>query len=290
MSERIRIPAREVRRIIFKLEPESPDDSRQPSGVPATVQFAGNDWLYGQITSPNGRDFSLKVSPDFSLAFARSSIDWVRFGEPATPAQGYGEFASTGRGTLGMPADPKFEEGLLILPEEGWHFPLSPPRRRFEITLVVPEDGESFTRVAFGVEPIDRKAGRGETTTLQLSRNLLICRGLFENRQVLSAAISESDQENGALATYRILFDNVARRLVVMRNGKVVADRHGEKRAIPADAGLISGITFLRSFQGAPAELKIRRVSAFSPGTALSPSEERQPRRLTASAPTRPRP
>lgn len=70
MSERIRIPAREVRRIIFKLEPESPDDSRQPSGVPATVQFAGNDWLYGQITSPNGRDFSLKVSPDFSLAFA----------------------------------------------------------------------------------------------------------------------------------------------------------------------------------------------------------------------------
>jgi hypothetical protein len=202
-SEPLRFARRAVRRIFFDEETASewgaePFVSKRvvrDNGVPpmfATVQLAGADWLFGELTSADGQTFTLKLDDHTAFSVRRADIEFLYFARSPAPASGFtGNVADlegwTGPATLdGIRAD----AGVVSESGREWLERCCGGAPKLEVDLTVPESAEEGTRIWLQPRRIEPNLYTEGTVEMDLgAENVRLCQvsaGMQENHSTIS--------------------------------------------------------------------------------------------------------
>jgi hypothetical protein len=270
----LRFSRNEARRILFSADvPTVTDDAPRREkvrlvgkDVSATVKLAGGDWLFGDIRSENGDEFSVTIAPGASLKFPRAAVGWLYFGKQPAPAFGFsGEPLGMEGWIFGNPSTPvEVADGWFKLQGPGWiGRDISPPER-FEIDFEVP-DTKEVTRL--WLQPYRPSPNSYSTGTIELSfEQKEMTRMIFINRFEREKTALPQDKNPSGRVRYRVFYDLPGQRLAVMRNETLVGEWKLRDEANPAAAGdhnaprLPKGICFDRANNSGPLVLGRFRI------------------------------
>lgn len=256
---------------------------------PATIKLPGGDWLFGNALSADGQTFGLDLGANANLTVGRECIEWLHFGQNPAPAFGFAGNALSMDGWLPSSADMTTEGGVLKVESAPWIGRSISPPERFEVAFEVPAESEETLRLwlqpfgpqvnCYGTGTVELRFGRKE-----LSR--LIYFDKFERKSTPLSA--ESQAEQGPVS-YRILYDGIDQRLIVMRNGREIGNwSFAKKEDANAPAGnrgtreyRINAICFDREQRGGDVPpLKFRQLriqpwdgAPIKAGTTLPPGD-----------------
>ncbi len=233
VSEALRFPRAVVRRIVLaqslnrrvvSVFGRTVAGSDKP--VSATVKLPGGDWLFGDVTSADGKTIDVKLSAGMTCTIPRSQVEWLYFGPTPVPAFGFSGDALAMEGWLSSSASAWMEvaDGTLTSRVAPWIGRSLSPTPRFEVAFEIPAESDDGLRLwlqPFGPQPnsygtgtVELKFGRKEFTRL-------IYIDKFEH---LSTPLPKEAQAEKRPVSYRVLFDGVGQRLVVVRNGRPLGD------------------------------------------------------------------
>lgn len=236
-SEALRFPRSEVRRVILTQSPgrntfpvrnvtRKGTSGDRSTSAPATVKLPGGDWLFGDLTSADGQTFALKLGAETTCTIARAQIEWLNFGMEPVPAFGFAGNALAIDGWLSRSPSAQMEVkgGTLTVRDAAWIGRTVSPPRRFEIAFEVPEDGEEGLRLwiqPFGPQPNCYGTG---TVELRFGRKELSRLIFFQKFDRQNTPLSKESVAEKGPVRYRVLYDGVGRRVVILRNGRQVGD------------------------------------------------------------------
>ena len=114
--------------------------------VPATIKLAGNDWLHGDVTSPDGQNFVLNfgTKKQSSITTPRSQVEWLYFDwNPALGGEFDGSVLSAEDWLASAPSASLSADGSLVLSMENeWLGRVLPQAPLFEVSLEISADSE----------------------------------------------------------------------------------------------------------------------------------------------------
>jgi len=238
----LRFPRSEVRSII--LAPVQPEirsalphldpamrHSRKPpkpdAPVPATMKLAGGDWLFGNVTSPDGESFTLKLEDGTPVAIPRDQIEWLHFDTESVPAFGFSGTALDLEGWVPSAASLEVANGVVTVNGTNWIGRAVSPPTRFEIDFTLPEDSEEGTRLwlqTFGPRPNTYTQG---TIELRFAPKVISHMFFVDKFDRQTSPVPEEEEAKKGPVSYRVFYDEEARRLVVRRNGRLEARTGG---------------------------------------------------------------
>ncbi|HEY2343404.1 MAG TPA: hypothetical protein VGH90_10260, partial [Chthoniobacteraceae bacterium] len=219
----IRFSKTEVRKIILFPADASAADSEpgdeSPLRARATVKLPGADWLFGELTSADGKNFSLRINSKMQMPIPRSAIEWIYFDKMPAPA-----FRYTGN----------------IADFDAWHDGSGD-------APLVSMDGETASIVgnrlsgynaSMGTLDVSFEIPPGNSENLMLgylysnSKGPLACVSVDDSgisidvsQVVTSWRLTENvEEEKKKARKYRILYDAGFDRLLVLRNDSKVLD------------------------------------------------------------------
>ncbi len=278
--ELIQFPRQTVRRIVLA---DGPSDAESPffsppapapaaaaaakaknGDVPATLKLAGGDWLFGAIRSADGQTFTLQLDDGTSLTVPRRQVEWLYFAPLPGPGFGCSGSAMDMEGWIPSYVSPAAEAGTVRFRGASWVGRWLEPPKRFEVGLELPEDGEEGTRLW-----LEEYSARPNPTSFddinvcfgkkEIARKALIKNRVDRERIPLPP---EAQVEKGPVR-YQLFYDGPGERLIVVRNGRPVADwsfvreRQGKRRPEREICGLCLDHTAWRD----PVRLKLNRLS-----------------------------
>jgi hypothetical protein len=195
--------------------------------VPATVKLPGSDWLFGDLRSENGHDFSLTFANGSTVQFAKANVEWIYFGQQSVPAFGFQGQALDLEGWI--VSNPS--EGIEIagnsfkLPSNSWiGRNLSAPPR-FQVEFLVP-DSAANDPIRLWIQPYGPSPNSYSTGTIEFSfgpkeLGYLIFTNLFERK---SQPYPKESANGGDPSRFSVFYDEPKGRVVVQRNGVLVGE------------------------------------------------------------------
>lgn len=236
-SEPLRFPRSEVRRIVTETSGRNSQNLFQrffnqrgnqtkKAGKPSlvTLKLPGGDWLFGKVASTDGQTFAVQLGEKSQLNIPRTRIEWMHFGDAPAPAFGFSGSTLDMEGWLPANATMELVNGTLTVKGSSFIGRNIAQPDRFEISFELPEDAEEGTRLwlqPFGPQP--NCYGRG-TAEIRFGRKE-ISHMLFLDKFTRSKdpLPKESLEEKGPVK-YRVFYDEAAKRVAVLRNGRKVGD------------------------------------------------------------------
>ncbi len=238
-----------------------------------TLKLPGGDWLFGEVTSADGETFAMKLADGTPLAIPRGPVEWLHLDERPAPAFGYaGGALDLESWTVRTPGSRMEVEGGTLTLRDGWMLgrALTPPKR-FEIAFELPgvsEDGLRLWIQPFGPQPNSYGLGTIELAfgKKEISRCIYVRK--FDRKK--TALPQEAAEQKGPVG-YRVLYDGIGRRLVVVRNGVQLGDwkfieeggKDGKAQPISDEERdiTINGVCFDRPNRDTKRPLKFNRLS-----------------------------
>lgn len=267
-SSPIRFPASDLREIVLgEVEPFVSDDTApsedaindiDPGELPAkpvpplhaTLKLAGADWLFGDVNSRDGKHFVLELHEHVSIELDRPGVRWIAFGCNPAPALDFSAAEPAGLASWkdGHVVATAAANGTLRFAEGHWITAMLRGPKRFQVSLEVPKDKEDGSNIT--IQPPGLDAPNCFTTgsmSFQLGTHQLR-HNIFANgfNQGTTRVVGE-DSEGAGASTYKLFYDGISERIVIVRNGRKEEDlsfREGLKDdastgAIPAPAEII---------------------------------------------------
>ncbi|MEZ0253691.1 MAG: hypothetical protein ACAI37_00335 [Chthoniobacter sp.] len=269
--EPLHFPREAVRRIVLA---DGPSDMENPlvlsapkdakdGPVPATVKLAGGDWLFGVTTSADGQTFTSQLQDGTSFVMPRKQIQWVYFASRPGPGFGCSGSAMDMEGWVPSYVSATAASGTISFRGSSWIGRWIEPPKRFELAFELPEDGEEGTRLW-----LQNYSARPSPTAPD---NIQVTLGKNEiSRMVLTNRIDreriplprEAQDEKGPVR-YQVFYDGTSERLIVVRNGRQVADWSfvREQRGRRRMERYISGLCFDNALRRDLAPLKLNRLA-----------------------------
>lgn len=238
-----------------------------------TLKLPGGDWLFGEVTSADGETFAMKLADGTPLAIPRGPVEWLHLDERPAPAFGYaGGALDLESWTVRTPGSRMEVEAGTLTVRDGWLLgrAITPPKR-FEIAFELPEDSEDGLRLwiqPFGPQPNSYGMGTVELGfgKKEISRCIYVRK--FDRKK--TALPQEAAEQKGPVG-YRVLYDGIGRRLVVVRNGVQLGDwkfieevgKDGKAQPISDEERdiTINGVCFDRPNRDAKRPLKFNRLA-----------------------------
>jgi hypothetical protein len=199
-------------------------DEPAKSAVPATVKLGGADWLFGRITSSDGRNFALQMEDGIRLPLVRSRIEWLYF--DWHPAPGFGYTGSALDLDRWRPPGVRVEVDGSTAKMVGtrWCGYVAPTPKRFEVSFELPAECEDTTRL--WLQPRYARVDDFEPGTVKL---------LFSNKEISRQITNDGNglqtvplpleaRDDKGPPSYHIFYDGYARRIHVWRNGREIGD------------------------------------------------------------------
>jgi hypothetical protein len=196
--------------------------------APATIKLSGNDWLRGDVISPDGQSFVLRLdNKGSSIAAPRSQVEWLYFDWNTAQGGGFdGNILNAEDWLASAPSASLANDGTLVISGENeWFGRILPQAPRFEISMEIPADSEQGTHLwlqpfaptpnTFTVGAVDMAFGP-KRLALQRFTNAME----QKNFPVSNAGM----QDAKGIVRYRIFYDSDKHWLVVFRNDKNVVD------------------------------------------------------------------
>lgn len=268
--ELLRFPRQAVRRVVLA---DGPSDMENPlvlgapkdtkgGPLPATVKLAGGDWLFGTVTSSDGQTFTSQLQDGTSLTMPRKQIQWLYFASRPGPGFGCSGSAMDMEGWVPSYVSMAAVAGTISFRGSSWIGRWIDPPKRFEMAFELPEDGEEGTRLW-----LQNYSARPAPTALDHIQVTLgkreISRMVFTNRidRERIPLPREAADEKGPVR-YQVFYDGASDRLIVVRNGRQVADWSfvRELRGKRRIERFISGLCFDNALRREPAPLKLNRL------------------------------
>jgi len=225
--EPLRFPRAEVRCIDLALaeKPRAPAtaDSAPPTPVPATLKVAGVDWLFGQVTSPDGRDFILQLEDGTRVPLLRTQIEWIYFGPEPAPAAGFSRSPLDVAGWHSPAANGEVRGGILRVTgvhELGHEFAMP---KRFEVAFELPAESEEGAWLWLQSDEPGTNFFTG-SLEVRVSQGRILCQiddvgPTFEIPPLPPGTIAGQGPVG-----YRVFYDGIERRIHVWRSGREIAD------------------------------------------------------------------
>ncbi len=191
----------------------------------ATVKLPGADWLYAEVTSPDGETFQLSMGGESKFTVPRSAIEWMHFGMVPAPA------ASLAPGTMALESwvrptptgTVEEKDGWLSVKGVDWIGKNVSPPARFEMSFDLKADDKATTTLwiqPFGPQPNCYGTGTIELDFSQGSIN----RCIYINNMNHEKSAMPKDAGPDGRARFRVFYDGVDGKLLVYRNGKEVGN------------------------------------------------------------------
>lgn len=236
-SEPLRFSRKLVRRISLGASPgavqmfESPEmgfrQAKRPAtaATSATIKLPGSDWLYAEVTSPDGETFHFSLGGDSKFTAPRGAVEWMHFGMSPVPA------ASLAPGTMALEGwvrptptgSVEEKNGLLSVKGVDWIGKNVSPPARFEMAFDLRADDPKTTTLwiqPFGPQPNCYGTGTIELDFMQGT----ISRCIYINNMNHEKSQMPKDAGPDGRARFRVFYDGVDGKLLVYRNGKEVGN------------------------------------------------------------------
>ncbi len=271
-SSPIRIPTLDLRKIVLDavdltafasddmdllVEPVDGIDPGELATSPfpplhSTVKLAGGDWLFGNVTSRDGKRFEVELAGHATIPFDRPGIRWIAFGRRPAPALEFSAADPAGLSSwkerpVGVTAA---AEGATLRFDDGhWISAGLREPKRFEVSMEVPEAKEEAINIA--IQPLGMDAPNTFTTgsmTFRLgSRDLEHTVFINGNFNQGTTRVMGKESDGSGASKYRLLYDGIRERLVILRNGHKEEDMSFRDRLkndaltlpIPSPGGII---------------------------------------------------
>lgn len=268
VRELLRFPRRAVRRIVLA---DGPSDMESPVGapkaknvgsLPATVKLAGGDWLFGDVTSADGQTFTSQLADGTFLTMPRKQIQWLYFASQPGPGFGCSGSAMDMEGWVPSYVSATAAERTISFRGSSWIGRWIDPPKRFELAFELPEDGEEGTRLwlqNYSARPSPTSPDNIQVTLGKKEISRMISTNRIDRERIQLPR--EAQDEKGAVR-YQLFYDGTSERLIVVRNGRQVADwsfvreQRGKRRL----ERYISGLCFDNALRRDSAPLKINRL------------------------------
>ncbi len=280
MSEPLHFPRADVRCILLR-EARPGGAKERPEGLRATVQFADGNWLYGDLRSPDGENFTLKSPDGAEFEFQRTQVTLCQFGE--TPVPGFGFFGSAvdldqWRCPSG-PSEIAVEDGVLTMHKMEWLWHPLAPMDRLEVLVEFPPGEVHGVEVALAADvklPTSVYAGNAE---LYLTTDKVSVSATGGKEMQKSAPIADPRESLRKATVYRLFYDRPGGRLTVFRDeAKFLELDLGEHWPIESNrqkaTGIFQGIFLKQSSMANYVGLRIQRLEA-RPWDGVLPSAEK---------------
>ncbi len=256
---------------------KEPPEDKSKSGL-ATVKLPGGDWLHGDLSSEDGKTFSLKIGDQTTFTFGREAISWLYSGAQPAPAFAFSGRALDAEGWLEQSPSAQIEvkDGTLTTKANTWIGRSVASFRRFEMTFEIPEDAEEYTQVWLQPHGPSVNSYSSGTVLLHMRRQEFR-HTAYSNRMVtIRTPIPKEMSEAVGPVRYRILYDGIGERMLVFRNGHQLGDwkfrTEEEKKQFAQREFQVSGICFQRQF-GQNRPLKLNRIDIRPWDGMFSPDE-----------------
>ncbi len=192
---------------------------------PATIKLPGSDWLYATVTSQDGETFELSLGGDSKFSVPRSSIEWMHFGIAPAPAFSLTNDGMALAGWLRSNLTGKvvMDHGWMSLPDTTWIGRSVSPPARFEVQFEL--DATDTNTTALWIQPFGPQPNCYGTGTVELGFSPgKIDRCIYINN--MNHEKSDMPKEAGpdGVASFRVFYDGVDAKLIVLRNGQQVGD------------------------------------------------------------------
>lgn len=234
--------------------------------IPATLKLAGGDWLFGQVTSTDGQSYQVLLEDGTQLTVGRSQIAWMQFALNAAPAFGFSGSALDMEGWSPPAATMELADKTLTVKGSSWIGRSIVPPLRFEVAFELPEDAEEGTRLwlqPFGPQPNCYGTGTAEIRFGKKEISKLLFINQFDHKPI---PLPKEALEDKGPPKYRVFYDGTEKRIIVLRNGRLVGDwKYFEKKEDQPDEQRqnfqFNGICFDRIDNGqSPGPLKINQL------------------------------
>lgn len=270
VREMLRFPRQAVRRVVLG---EGPSDMENPlvlgapkdpkgGDVPATVKLAGGDWLFGAITSADGQTFASQLDDGTILTMPRTQIQWLYVASRPGPGFGCSGSAMDMEGWIPSYVSMTAAAGTISFRGSSWIGRWIEPPKRFEMAFELPEDGEEGTRLwlqNYSARPAPTAPDNIQVTLGKKEISRMVLTNRIDRERI---PLPREAQEEKGPVRYQVFYDGTSERLIVVRNGRQVADwsfvreMHGKRRM----ERYISGLCFDNALRRDPAPLKLNRL------------------------------
>jgi hypothetical protein len=222
-SEPLRFPRAEVLRILL-VPPEQLSNPVQRDSVATgpTVKMGGSNWLRAAVKSRDRETVVLALNEQASVTLPRDQIEWLSFDAKFAPAMGFDAGTLALTGWAGKPRLVS-RDGTLFIRDARWIGHEVELPARFEVDFEVPAEGEEGLRLIF--QPSGAGPGLCTSGAVQIEFGRKALTWLVTPDEPREVALpAEAQAETGAVC-YRVLYDGVSRRVIILRNGREVGDR-----------------------------------------------------------------
>jgi hypothetical protein len=261
----IKDPSQTQARQVFAIQNEAAASAAETTSS-GTVKLSGGDWLFGTVTSDDGKRFTMKIASDASLQLDRSCMAWLHVGGMAAPAYGFsgGPLDLEGWTAGGSAPTIEVEKGTATIKDGEWIGRATSPLQRFDLSFELPEDSEQGTRV--WLQPIGPEINCYTTGTVVLNLgNKEFSHVVYANKMNnVSTTVPEASRNQKGPPRYRVLYDGPNQRMIIFRNGsqlgdfKFFDDKDPDAQAAKREVQ-ITGLCFDRS-RGQNEPLRLNRV------------------------------
>ncbi len=231
----------DVKRILF-----GATEIAAPQKANATVKLVGSDWLTGDLTALQDGKFSLAIEGAGTFAIDRNKVEWLHLSK-GTPPDAYegptGPMGLAGWETGGQAgAAWDYADGALIARAA------SPLTRRFEalsdrvdIEFSASDGGSAVRGLTLWLHPGLQSQGYSKGSVYLRFQANNISANAYDGSNMKNLSATMSEEKNAPKETrYRILHDKRGGKLIILVNGKKVADWDLPPQGDPSKGGSLS--------------------------------------------------
>jgi hypothetical protein len=238
-TEPLSFTPQEVRRLTLA-------KSSKPRAANATIKLVGSDWLAGDLTSFAEGRFVVGIGTERPLEIVRDKVEWLALSPGLSPDTYDGPIGPMGlagwESALEAGGGWDYADGALVAKNASpivRQFDVLPDR--VDIQFTAGDGGTNNRGLTLWLQPGNRARGYGKGSAyLRFQTNTVNANySSGEQMKNFNANIGE-EKEDRKLTRYRLLFDRRAGRLVIIINGKQVADWDLPDNAEPAANGSLS--------------------------------------------------
>jgi ribosomal protein L30/L7E len=250
-------PLASLASVVFDSEME------QDGPVPrSTVQLVTGDWFVAEVLLVRDGKVELRLANQQRLTLEQKWIEWICFAKGAAPEVFHGPESLEGWNTNGSWT---CEDGVLRcqqLGNIGRTFPVVPDRIDLQFDMEKSEVQKNFMMSFNFARQADSLQGSSGNAWTQVRLNegqlyIYAASGNTNKNTSLSLPRQVTKPNEKGMFRYRILFDRIVGRMVLMINGKIVADQE----IPPVDPGTWNGtMTFQPMRWGAEAEWALSNI------------------------------
>jgi len=241
-GEPLTFAPQDVKRVVLDARPVGATNKAD-----ATVKMQGSDWLAGELLEMRDGKFTLRVSPESKVEIPRDRVEWLSLTPAgAPPPDSYdgpvGPMGMAGWDAGDVAGSWDYADGALVakaVAAISRRFAALP--EKLDLQFTAGDGGTSNRGLTLWLQPGNNVRGYTKGSCYLRFQAGTVSANIFNGEQMknFSANIDEGRDEK-KVTRYRILHDPKEGRMVIIINGKQIADWKLPKIAAPNTSGTFS--------------------------------------------------